>query len=36
MAARMRNLRRYGPVTWQPIVGITGPATLPVEFDAAE
>ncbi|MFZ0834200.1 MAG: cytochrome P450 [Mycobacterium sp.] len=35
MARRMRNLRRAGPAPWKPIVGITGPAALPVEFDAA-
>jgi cytochrome P450 len=35
MARRMRNLRRGGPAPWKPMVGITGPAALPVEFDAA-
>jgi cytochrome P450 len=35
MAHRMRNLRRAGPAPWKPLVAITGPATLPVEFDAA-
>jgi cytochrome P450 len=35
MARRMRNMRRSGPVSWKPMVGITGPAVLPVEFDAA-
>lgn len=35
MASRMRNLRRAGPAGWKPIVGITGPARLPVAFDAA-
>ena len=35
MAQRMRGLRRAGPCTWKPIVGITGPATLPIAFDAA-
>ena len=34
MARRMRNLRRTGPAPWKPIVGITGPAALPIEFDA--
>jgi cytochrome P450 len=33
MSRRMRNLRRAGPATWKPIVGITGPAELPIEFD---
>jgi cytochrome P450 len=35
MARRMRNLRRAGPAPWKPMVGICGPAALPVEFDAA-
>jgi cytochrome P450 len=35
MSARMRNLRRGGPAPWKPMVGISGPAALPVEFDAA-
>jgi cytochrome P450 len=35
MAGRMRNLRRAGPAPWKPLVAISGPATLPVEFDAA-
>jgi cytochrome P450 len=35
MAGRMRNLRRAGPAPWKPMVGISGPAVLPVEFDAA-
>ncbi|OBF41058.1 cytochrome [Mycobacterium sp. ACS1612] len=35
MSRRMRNVRRSGPAPWKPMVGITGPATLPVEFDAA-
>jgi cytochrome P450 len=35
MSGRMRNLRRDGLAQWKPMVGITGPATLPVAFDAA-
>jgi cytochrome P450 len=35
MSRRMRNLRRGGPAPWKPLVGISGPACLPVEFDAA-
>jgi cytochrome P450 len=35
MARRMRNLRRGGPAPWKPLVAISGPAELPVEFDAA-
>jgi len=31
---RMPNPHRSGPAPWKPIVGITGPATLPIEFDA--
>jgi cytochrome P450 len=34
MSRRMPNLRRSGPATWKPLLGITGPATLPIEFDA--
>jgi cytochrome P450 len=33
MSRRMRNIRRAGPAVWKPLVGITGPAELPVEFD---
>ena len=35
MARRMRNLRRAGSAPWKPMVGISGPAELPIEFDAA-
>jgi cytochrome P450 len=35
MARRMRNLRRSGPAPWKPLVAISGPSVLPVEFDAA-
>ena len=35
MASRMHNLRRDGLAQWKPMVGISGPATLPVAFDAA-
>jgi len=35
MASRMTNLRRDGIPQWKPMVGISGPATLPVAFDAA-
>jgi cytochrome P450 len=34
MASRMHNLRHDGLTQWKPLVGITGPATLPVAFDA--
>jgi cytochrome P450 len=30
---RMPNPRRTGTAPWKPIVGITGPTTLPIEFD---
>ena len=35
MASRMPHLRRDGIAAWKPMVGISGPATLPVAFDAA-
>jgi len=35
MSARMRNLRHDGLAQWKPMVGISGPATLPIAFDAA-
>jgi len=35
MSSRMRNLRRDGIATWKPLIAITGPATLPIAFDAA-
>jgi cytochrome P450 len=34
MASRMPNLRRDGIAQWKPMVGISGPATLPIAFDA--
>jgi cytochrome P450 len=34
MTRRMPNPRRSGPAPWKPLVGITGPTTLPIEFDA--
>jgi cytochrome P450 len=33
MSRRMRNIRRAGSSSWKPLVGITGPAVLPIEFD---
>jgi cytochrome P450 len=33
LAARMPSIRRTGPAPWKPIIGITGPITLPVQFD---
>jgi cytochrome P450 len=35
MSSRMHNLRRDGIPGWKPMVGISGPTTLPVAFDAA-
>jgi cytochrome P450 len=32
---RLRNPRVTGPAPWKPLTGITGPATLPMEFDVA-
>jgi cytochrome P450 len=34
MTRRMPNPRGSGPAPWKPLIGITGPATLPIEFDA--
>ncbi|MGV0852200.1 cytochrome P450 [Mycolicibacterium phlei] len=33
MTSRMHNLRRTEPSTWRPLVGITGPARVSIEFD---
>ena len=33
MARRMPNIRHAGPAPWKPLSGLSGPATLPVEFD---
>jgi cytochrome P450 len=30
---RMPNPHRTGPPPWKTIIGITGPTTLPIEFD---
>jgi cytochrome P450 len=30
---RMPNPRRTGPAPWKPIIGISGPTTLPIEFE---
>jgi cytochrome P450 len=30
---RMPNPHRTGPAPWKTIIGITGPTTLPIEFD---
>ncbi len=31
---RMPNPHRAGPAPWKPLVGITGPTTQPIAFDA--
>lgn len=33
MARRMPELRQAGPAPWKPTFGISGPSTLPVEFE---
>jgi cytochrome P450 len=33
MARRMPNARRTGPAPWKPLTSLTGPTTLPIEFD---
>jgi cytochrome P450 len=33
MSQRMPNIRRTGPAPWKPLTGLSGPTTLPVEFD---
>jgi cytochrome P450 len=33
MSRRMPNIRRTGPAPWKSVFGISGPMTLPVEFD---
>jgi cytochrome P450 len=32
MTQRMPHARRTGPAPWKPLTGISGPATLPIEF----
>lgn len=34
MARRMPAIRRDGPSVWKPIIGISGPASLPIAFDS--
>jgi cytochrome P450 len=33
MSRRMSNARRTGPAPWKPLTSLTGPTTLPIEFD---
>jgi cytochrome P450 len=32
MARRMPRARLAGPVPWRPLIGITGPRTVPIEY----
>jgi cytochrome P450 len=34
MTRRMPNARRTGPAPWKPLTALSGPAILPIEFDA--
>ena len=34
ITARISNPRRTGPAPWKPITELSGPTTLPIEFDA--
>jgi cytochrome P450 len=34
LATRMRRARRTGSAPWKSVNGITGPITLPVQFEA--
>ena len=34
VTARMSNPRRTGPAPWKPITELSGPKTLPIEFEA--
>ncbi|PXX07014.1 cytochrome P450 [Mycolicibacterium moriokaense] len=33
MSQRMPNLHRTGPAPWPSMVGVTGPVSVPIEFD---
>ncbi|WAC90862.1 cytochrome P450 [Mycobacterium sp. Aquia_213] len=35
LTQRLRNPRTTGPVPWKPMVTLSGPKTLPIEFEAA-
>jgi cytochrome P450 len=35
LTRRMPNARRTGPAPWKPFTSLTGPTTLPIEFDTA-
>jgi cytochrome P450 len=36
MARRMPNARRTGPAPWKPLSSLSGPTTLPIEFDPGQ
>jgi cytochrome P450 len=36
MTQRMPNARVTGPVPWKPLVGLSGPITLPIAFDPVD
>ena len=36
MTQRMPNARVTGPVPWKPLVGLSGPLTLPIAFDRVD
>jgi cytochrome P450 len=36
ITARMPNPRLAGPAPWRPMTGITGPLSVPLEFDIAD
>lgn len=36
MAHRMPNARRTGPAPWKPLTTLSGPITLPIEFDVLD
>jgi hypothetical protein len=33
MTQHMPHARRTGPAPWKPLTALTGPTTLPIEFD---
>jgi cytochrome P450 len=35
LASRLRNPRIAGPVPWKPMVSLSGPTSLPIEFDTS-
>ena len=35
LSRRLPNPRRVGPAPWKPLLGLSGPTSLPIEFDTA-